>query len=184
MKSKKVVKLTESDLERIIKRVLNEQPTGEVESLNDCISKKQIRDNVDVSFSPSCKAAFQKLDNGKIDQKALYACATDMKFEGTPNYRYFGGELDKCLKKDINEQVQPKEEVEAVNACRRKFELQIPQSCLAPFKQLDNGEMPDKESIYTCGKDVIVAEGLEGNGFEFVKCIMNALGKHNPMVRY
>jgi len=185
---KNVVRLTESDLVRIVKRVLDEQSTGDVESLNDCISKKQIRDHVDVNFSTSCKAAFQKLDNGKIDKKALYDCAADMKFakmksDGTSNYRYFGGELDKCLKV-INEQSQPKRKVYnyEIDTCIEEYEIKPPQSCLAVIEKITSGGIPDMKSVDRCTVDLEDTYGFKG--LEFIGCITRSLEGRNPFVKY
>lgn len=95
-------------------------------------------------------------------------------------------DLVRIVKRVLDEQVQPKEEVEAINACRSKFKSQIPESCLAPFEKLDNGEMPDKQSLYTCGIDMMKNDNLgeDMEGYNFIKCIMNVLGKKSTFVNY
>jgi len=102
---KKVVKLTESDLERIIKRVINEQgemdkimkPTVDVEAINDCINES-VPDKSDLrGLFISCDRALTSLENGEIDKETLYTCTRDMMMDGTPDVKNMGYDLVKCF---------------------------------------------------------------------------------------
>ena len=72
MKSKKkVIRLTESDLERLVQKIINEGTAGPEEKIKACLTKAGIKGVMSGALPPSCAAAAQNPGNDEALAKCM-----------------------------------------------------------------------------------------------------------------